>query len=52
MHLSKDEQILYNHFEDMYNTAYNRGIPIFSDFVGLNGLELCYRLLDKNKVPP
>ena len=51
MHLSKDEQILYNHFEDMYNTAYNRGIPIFSDFVGLNGLELCYRLLDKNKVP-
>ena len=52
MHLSKDEQILYNHFEDMYNTAYNRGIPIFSDFVGLNGLELCYRLLDKNKVRP
>ena len=47
MHLSKDEQILYNHFEDMYNTAYNRGIPTFSDFVGLNGLELCYRLLDK-----
>ncbi len=42
MHLSKDEQILYNHFEDMYDIAYNRGAPIYSDFMGLNNVELAY----------
>lgn len=52
MHLSKEEQISYNHFRDMYNVAYNRGIPVFSDFVGLNGIELVYSLLDEKKIPP
>lgn len=50
MHLSKEEQILYDHFEDMYNIAYNRGTPIYSDFTGLNGIELVYRLLDNKKI--
>lgn len=51
MHLSKDEQILYDHFDDMYDIAYNRGAPIYSDFTGLNGVELAYMLLDNKKIP-
>lgn len=51
MHLSKDEQILYDHFEDMYDVAYNRGVPVYSDFMGLNGVELAYMLLDNKKIP-
>lgn len=50
MHLSKDEQILYDHFEDMYDIAYNRGAPIYSDFTGLNGVELAYMLLDSKGI--
>ena len=51
MHLSKDEQILYNHFEDMYDIAYNRGAPIYSDFMGLNNVELAYMLLENKGIP-
>ena len=51
MHLSKDEQILYNHFEDMYDIAYNRGVPIYSDFMGLNNVELAYMLLENKGIP-
>lgn len=51
MHLSKDEQILYNHFEDMYDIAYNRGAPIYSDFMGLNNVELAYMFLENKGIP-
>ena len=51
MHLSKDEQILYNHFEDMYDIAYNRGAPIYSDFMGLNNVELAYMILENKGIP-
>lgn len=51
MHLSKEEQIIYNHFNDLFNLAYQRGIPVFSDFAGLNETGLMYRLLDDKHIP-
>ena len=50
MHLSKEEQIMYNHFDDMYNLADRRGIPVFSDFVSLNEVNLVYMLLEEKGI--
>ena len=52
MNLSKEEQIVYSHFDDMYKMAHKRGIPIYSDFAGLNEIGIMYRLLLDKHVPP
>ncbi len=45
MHLS-EEQMMYNRFGEMLDAAYRRGIPVFGDFVGMNGQSVMHRLLD------
>lgn len=46
MHLTKEEQILLQHYNDMIQLAYQRSIPIYSQFSSLNELELAYQALD------
>lgn len=46
MDLSKEEQILYRHFDDLMKLADRRGTPVFSGFSGLNGIGLIYKLLE------
>ncbi len=46
MHLSKEEQILLKHFSDMIHMSYQRGIPVFSQFVSLHEVELASQALD------
>lgn len=40
IHLSKEEQILKKHFEDLSRMAYLRGFPFFSDYIALTEREL------------
>lgn len=47
MHLSKEEQILSKHFSDMIHTSYQRGIPVFSQFLSLHEAELASQALDE-----
>lgn len=46
MDLSKEEQILYRHFDDLIKLADRRGTPVFSGFAGLNEMGLMYKLLE------
>jgi len=46
MHLSKEEQILLQHFNDMMQLSYQRGIPVYSQFAGLHEVSLAYRAMD------
>lgn len=46
MDLSKEEQILYRHFDDLMKLADRRGTPVFSGFAGLNEMGLMYKLLE------
>lgn len=46
MELAKEEQILYRHFDDISRLAARRGIPLFSDFAGLNEMDILYRLFE------
>ena len=41
MHHLKEEQMLYQHYNDLIQISYQRGIPVFSQFAGLNDMELC-----------
>lgn len=47
MHRSKEEQMLFKHFGDMIQMSYQRGIPVFSDFIGLHETELVYQALSE-----
>ena len=47
MHLSKEEQILSKHFNDMIHMSYQRGIPVFSQFLSLHEAELASQVLDE-----
>lgn len=47
MHLSKEEQILYQHFNDMIQLSYQRGIPVYSQFNSLREAELASLALDE-----
>ena len=38
--MTKEEQQLEQHFRDLARTAYQRGIPVFSDFLNLNELNI------------
>ena len=49
MNLDKDEQILRKRMLDLANTAYTRGICIFSDFLNLNEQNIYLSL--KNELP-
>lgn len=46
MHFSKEEQILFQHFNDMINLSYQRGIPVYSHFVSLREMTLVCQALD------
>jgi len=46
MQLSKEEQILSKHFNDMIHMSYQRGIPVFSQFASLHEAELASQALD------
>ena len=45
MHHLKEEQMLYQHYNDLIQISYQRGIPVFSQFAGLNDMELCFQAL-------
>jgi RNA-binding protein YlmH len=49
MNLDKDEQLLRRRLIDLANTAYNRGICMFSDFLNLNEQNIFLSL--KNELP-
>lgn len=51
MNLLKEEQILYNHYKDMYQLAQRRGIPVYSNFAGINEINIAYRMLDEQNIP-
>lgn len=51
MHLTKEEQITYSHFNDMYMLAGKRGRPVFSSFAGLNETGLMYKLFEDKNIP-
>lgn len=38
--MNKEEQIRNRHFHDLANRAYNRGVPIFSEFLTLNEVSI------------
>lgn len=46
MNLTKDEQILYEHYNDLIQLSYQRSIPAFSQFASMSELELAYQALD------
>ncbi len=50
MHLTKEEQIIYNHFNDLSRLANKRGRPVFSGFVGLNEMGLMYKLFEEKNI--
>lgn len=47
--MDKDEQILRRRLSDLANTAFNRGISIFSDFLNLNEQNIFFSM--KNDLP-
>ena len=50
MHLTKEEQILLQHFNDMIQLSYQRSIPVYSQFCSLSELELAYQALEENNM--
>ncbi|MCX4327386.1 MAG: YlmH/Sll1252 family protein [Lachnospiraceae bacterium] len=50
MDLTKEEQITYRHLRDLKILAEKRGIPVFSRFMGLNDINILYRLLEDNGI--
>lgn len=47
MQLTKEEQILLQHFNDMIQLSYQRSIPVYSQFCSLAELELAFRALEE-----
>lgn len=45
--MSKDEQILKNHFHDLAYRAYQRGIPVFTDFLEKYQVQLALQAANK-----
>lgn len=50
MDLTKEEQIIYAHFEDMYKLANKRSMPVFSNFLSLNEMEIIYNLFENKNI--
>jgi len=51
--MTKEEHMLYNHFEDLYRLADTCGGPVYSGcFAGLNEMGIIYRLFEDMHVPP
>lgn len=48
--MTKEEQLLEKRFLELANTTYNRGIPLYTDFLSLYEQDLFMRL--KKKLPP
>lgn len=46
MQRSKEEQILLQHYQDMIQLSYQRGIPVYTQFAGLSEQGLAYQALD------
>lgn len=50
MDLTKEEQITYRHLRDLKMLAERRGIPVFSRFMGINDINILYRLLEDSNI--
>lgn len=46
MNLSKDEKILFQHFNDLIQLSYYRGIPAYSQFTSLHESWIAFQALD------
>ncbi len=46
MRLSKEEQILLQHYNDLIQSSYQKGIPLFTQFAGMREAELACQALD------
>lgn len=46
MNLTKEEQMLFKHYQDLILTSYQRSIPTYSQFSSMNELALAYKALD------
>lgn len=51
MELAKEEQITSRHLRDLAMLASKRGIPVFSGFMGLNDINILYRVLKSMDIP-
>lgn len=47
MHLSKEEEILFQHYKDLIQMSYQRGIPMYSHFAGFHDMELGFQALEE-----
>lgn len=47
MKLSKDEEMVFQHYRDLIRAAYQRGIPVYSNFAGFRELELGFLALEE-----
>ena len=47
MRLTKEEEISLGHFKDSIQTAYQRSIPVYSNFMSLREQELAFRALEE-----
>ncbi len=46
MHLPKEEEILFQHYRDLIQMSYQRGIPAYSNFAGFRDMELGFLALE------
>ncbi len=46
MHLLKEEEILFQHYRDLIQVSYQRGIPTYSNFAGFRDMELGFLALE------
>lgn len=44
---TKEEEIILKHYMDLLQTAYQRAIPMYTSFAGMNEQELAYEALEK-----
>ena len=46
MHLPKEEEVLFQHYRDLIQVSYQRGIPAYSNFAGFRDMELGFLALE------
>lgn len=46
MHLPKEEELLFQHYRDLIQVSYQRGIPTYSNFAGFRDMELGFLALE------
>lgn len=46
MHLPKEEEIVFQHYRDLIQVSYQRGVPTYSNFAGFRDMELGFLALE------